>query len=407
MTARGQIKNGVGSYTLKSGAVRYRAVYRANGKVIEKGGFKTKGAAQAFVNQAKVSVDTGTHVSPSGGRKNFGKWAETWSASVIDVRESTRVRDQNYLKLYVLPTFAPMALRQIDHTAVAEWVAHLSRAGSKKGLPLAPATVHKAYQVMSKLMKAAVLAGLISRNPCTDVPLPKDDRDERRFLTPDELVRLEAAMHATDERYALIVPFLADTGLRIGEAAALRYRDLDIPAGTIFITQNLVEVNGSRAVIGAPKTRAGKRTVPTLTDEVGARISARALALGHGPDDYVWGGPRGGPLRPNNFRRRIWKPAVRLAGLQDPQPTPHSLRHTAITLWISAGVTNRLKLARWAGHESVAMIDKVYGHLLPDDSAEERRTLSALRAEAEAKAREATEPAPTPAPAKRHLRIVS
>lgn len=404
MTERGQVKNGVGSYKLKSGATRYRVIYRANGKVIEKGGFKTKGAAQAFVNQAKVSVDTGTHVAPAGGRKNFTKWVETWSASVIDVRESTSVRDQNYLKLYVVPTFGPMALRQIDHTAVAEWVADISRSGKKNGDPLAPATVHKAYQVMSKVMRAAVLAGLIQRNPCTDVPLPKDDRDERRFLTPDELISLEVALAVTDERYALIVPFLADTGLRIGELAALRYRDLDIPAGTVSITQNLVEVNGSRAVIGAPKTKAGRRTVPTLTPEVGARLAVRAVALGHGPDDYVFGGPMGGPLRPNNFRRRVWKPAVVLAGLEAPQPTPHALRHTAITLWISAGVTNRLKLARWAGHQSVSMIDKVYGHLLPDDSAEERQMLSNLRAEATAKRREKVQPEPV---AKRHLRIVS
>ena len=165
-------------------------------------------------------------------------------------------------------------------------------------------------------------------------------------------------------------------------------------AGTVNVRETFVEVRG-KATVNAPKTRAGRRVVPMLTDEIGERLQERAEQLGLGPDDYVWQGEDGGVLRPPLFRRRVWKPAVDVAGLDDPQPTPHSLRHTAVAHWIAAGVTDRLKLMRLAGHQSTAIIDTVYGHLLPFETTEERAALSALRAAAVANAGD------------RHLRVVS
>ena len=190
------------------------------------------------------------------------------------------------------------------------------------------------------------------------------------------------------------MPFLADTGLRIGEAAALRWKDIDVSAGTVHVRETFVEVRGT-ATVNQPKTKAGRRVVPMLTDEVGARLQGRAERLSLGSEDYVWRGEDGGVLRPRLFRRRVWKPALEIAGLDDPQPTPHSLRHTAVAHWIAAGVTDRLKLMRLAGHQSTAIIDTIYGHLLPFETTEERAALSAMRAAAVAKA------------GPRHLRVVS
>jgi integrase len=101
-------------------------------------------------------------------------------------------------------------------------------------------------------------------------------------------------------------------------------------------------------------------------------------------DGFVFVGPEGGPLRPQGFRKRVWGPAVRRAGLATPQPTPHSLRHTAIAIWIATGTTDAFKLQKWAGHRSIATIYRVYGHLLPTDASEQREGMSAMRAAARA-----------------------
>lgn len=146
--------------------------------------------------------------------------------------------------------------------------------------------------------------------------------------------------------------------------------------------------------LNPPKTRAGRRVVPMLTDEVAVQLDERAERLALGPDDFVWAGDDGGVLRPSLFRSRIWKPAIAVAGLADPQPTPHARRHTAVAHWIAAGVSGRLKLIRLAGHESTTIIDTVYGHLLPFETTQERAALSGLLAAAQARAGE------------RHLRAV-
>jgi integrase len=210
-------------------------------------------------------------------------------------------------------------------------------------------------------------------NPARGVRLPRIEDEEARFLSPAELLALE---HAMPQQWAVLVPFLADVGLRIGEAAGLRWRDVDTWQGIVTVRQVLFEVRG-QITMGPPKTRAGRRAVPTLTREIAQRLELVRGAR----DEFVFRSRSGGPLRPGSFRRRVWHPAVEAAELTAPVPTPHSLRHTAVAHWIAAGV-EPYKLAKWAGHRSVATIYRVYGHLLDTGATDEREALSAMRAAA-------------------------
>ena len=103
-----------------------------------------------------------------------------------------------------------------------------------------------------------------------------------------------------------------------------------------------------------------------------------------GPDDWLFAGPHCGALTAHNWRERVWHPAVKSAGLADPQPTPHALRHTAVALWIAAGVVEPLELSSYAGHSSVQVTYSVYGHLLPHDAEPVRAALEAIRKAAKA-----------------------
>jgi len=87
------------------------------------------------------------------------------------------------------------------------------------------------------------------------------------------------------------------------------------------------------------------------------------------PDDLVFPSPKGDVLRNGNFRRRRFDAAVEK--LQEnypelPKITPHSLRHTAASLAISAGATV-LAVQRMLGHASAAMTLDVYSDLFDDD----------------------------------------
>jgi integrase len=74
--------------------------------------------------------------------------------------------------------------------------------------------------------------------------------------------------------------------------------------------------------------------------------------------------PGGHPLRNSNFRRKIWMPAVRAAGLEG--LTPHGLRHTAAFLYIAVGTPPKV-VQRILGHGSIAITLDLYGHLYPDE----------------------------------------
>jgi integrase len=93
---------------------------------------------------------------------------------------------------------------------------------------LAPATVQKAYQLLGKVIAAAVDAGMLAQSPCRRVPLPRVEREQMRFLPPAQVAALADAI---DRRYRALVLVGAYGGLRIGELAGLRRSRVDLLRG--------------------------------------------------------------------------------------------------------------------------------------------------------------------------------
>ena len=122
---------------------------------------------------------------------------------------------------------------------------------------------------------------------------------------------------------------------------------------------SLAEVNG-RMILGPTKTHS-RRLVPVprfLCEDL------TALLTGKGPDDLVFTSRHGGPLRSQNFRRRVWLRAIQETGLD--RLCPHDLRHTAASLAVSSG-GNVKAVQRMHGHKSAAMTLDVYANLFSDD----------------------------------------
>jgi integrase len=332
--------------------------------------FDTKADARAYLSSVETDVHRGQYVDPAGGRVLFGEWAERWWSTTVNLRPSTRARDDSLYRNHIEPTFGAFPLAGIDHLGVCEWIAELSACG------LAPTTVHKCSQILAKVMRAAVDAGLIASSPCERQPLPKIERDEMRFLTPGEVARLADAI---GPGYRSLVLVGAYGGLRSGEMFGLRRERVDTLRARIDVAEVLVEVNGHHHV-GPPKTRAGRRSVPLprfVADELAAHLE--------GVDGLVFPAPQGGQVRASLFRRRVWHPAVEATGLEPLRL--HDLRHTAVAFWIAAGASPK-EIAARAGHTSVATVLDRYGHLLPGG---EEKVTDALDAMARQAARSSME----------------
>jgi integrase len=332
----------------------------------------TKADANAYLAAAETQIRRGAWIDPWAARMRFADWAEEWRASIVDLRPSTKARDLGYLERYVLPRFGELELGQIDHMAIRAWVAELSASG------LAPATTTKAAQLLGKIMKSAVQAGLLLKSPGDGVRLPRIERVEMRFLDASDVRALAAAI---DPRYKAAVLLAAYGGLRAGELFGLRAKRVDPLRRTVTIAETLVDVGG-HPYFGPPKTRAGHRTIP-LPRVAADPLAEHLAAYGRKPDDLVFTAPEGGPVQLNVWRRRFWAPAVRGAGLDHLRP--HDLRHTAVALWIAAGA-NPKEAATRAGHTSVSFTLDRYGHLFPGSEQRLNDALDLLAGEADAEA---------------------
>src|SRR5207237_2183983 len=156
---------------------------------------------------------------PQGTKVLTADWVDAWWATTVNLRPSSRARDEAYIRTHVLPAFGDLPLSAVTQLEVRAWVAELAAAGR------APATVQKAYQTLSKIFRGAVDAGLIAQSPCRRVALPRVEREEMRFLIPAEISDLAEAM---DPRYRAMVLFDAYCGLRLGELAGLRRSGVDL-----------------------------------------------------------------------------------------------------------------------------------------------------------------------------------
>ncbi|MGD0982773.1 MAG: site-specific integrase [Acidimicrobiales bacterium] len=310
--------------------------------------FATSAAAERCLASIETDQRRGEWTDPRLGRRLFGDFAAEWWRTTVDLRPSTRVRDEGYVNRYVLPRFGDCMLAEITQLDVRGWVADLSST-------LAPATVVKAARLLGKILTAAVDGRLIAVSPCKPLPLPRIEQHEMRFLSPAEVADLSDAI---DPRYRALVLVGAFAGLRIGELAGLKRSRVDLLRRRIDVAEVCVEAEG-HLYFGPPKTRAGRRQVPIprqVADELAMHIEHWA-----GPE-LVFTAPEGGPLRAGSWRRRFWQPAVARAGLAPLRP--HDLRHTAVALWIAEDA-NPKHIAALAGHTSVSFTLDRYGHLFP------------------------------------------
>jgi integrase len=110
-------------------------------------------------------------------------------------------------------------------------------------------------------------------------------------------------------------------GLRIGEALALRYEDVDLEQGTIRVERTLREGECS-----APKTSCSRRTL-SLPQRA---LEALARHCG-GRTGYLFATASGKPVDVSTFYLWSWRPALRRAGLPETL-TPHQLRHGTASL---------------------------------------------------------------------------
>ena len=252
-----------------------------------------------------------------------------------------------------------MQLQKLNRDTIRTHLAQLAKTGKANGSKggLAPASVRRVLAALSRAMNDAVESGLIVRNPAKGVtkrlPRPAPTSEVAQKAWNAEQLGAFLASVRSDRHYALWHLF-AMTGLRRGEALALRLADFDSVNESISITKSRVPLNRT-VVESAPKSEKGRRVVQL--DPNTAEILRQHIAGGEG--EYLFTNGSGQPLNPHSVSHRFVK-AVKAATL--PPLSLHGLRHTWASLALQAGVPAKVVQER-LGHASVAITLDIYSHI--------------------------------------------
>ena len=325
--------------------------------------------ARSFKAEMRLRKQRGDHVDPAAARIKFEVWADQFLEQKLSLRERTLDKYESALRSHLLPTFGQARVGGIRRSDVQSWVVSLKREG------YAPETIRGLYTILASMMKLAEEDGVIARSPCRRIELPPIVREEQRFLTTSEV---ESLAHEIVPRYRAVVYVAAYLGLRWQEVAGLKtkYVNLNSVPATLRVVSTIERARGRYSVVDLGKSRAARRTLKMpsfLRDMLSAHLDEFPNQL------WVFSARRGGFLRYDNFRTRIWDPSVQRAGLG--KVTFHELRHTAAAFMIDEG-GDPLQVKRRMGHEDIRTTLNSYGHLFPDREDElvaaldRRRTLA-------------------------------
>lgn len=224
--------------------------------------------------------------------------------------------------------------------------------------------------VINRIFKYAVLMDIINSNPFDKVIKPKSRQTQRKgnFLTKEELKEfLKLAQTATLSYFFPLVHLMSYTGLRQGEALALKWSDIDFENKKITVDKTAVRIK-EKQTLQTPKTKNSKRVIsidPTTLlilkswkkDQI--KIYFKNGKHFEGDENFIFTNQRGEWVHIHNFIRYF---NHFIADRKLKTITPHGLRHTHASLLFSAGVEPK-NISDRLGHSTVQITLDLYTHI--------------------------------------------
>lgn len=270
--------------------VRYRKPDRSQ---TDKRGFRTKRDAEQFAASIEVAKSKGEFIDATAARATVGELGKEWLATQSHLKASTARSVESAWRVHVEPHWGLRRVGDIRHSEVQTWLTEMARTRSAT-------TVKRSHGILSSILDRAERDRRIPSNPARGVKLPRKSQRKHVYLTHEQVALLanQAGEHGT------LVRFLAYTGLRWGEATALRVRDIDMLRRRVTVSENAVMVGGT-IVVGTPKTHRA-RSVPfpaSLAEEL-------AMLCGSKSRDSFLFGDGTNHVRPSDSRRGWFASAV-------------------------------------------------------------------------------------------------
>ena len=291
----------------------------------------------------------------------LGDWLVEWSNNALELSERKQTTKDLYRNLMKHISGHPIAKKELSKILPSHLDKFFKDLRAKE---LSPSTSRNLYAILSAVFKDAIRERKLSESPLTEVARPKRTKTEARYLTASEVRSI--LDNAGTLRYRTALQLIAATGLRRGEALALRWEDVDLVSRMLHVRATLARTNLGLNVT-PPKTDSAHRQVP-LTDAMVDVLKFHRIAHDQekaaGGNKYIDKGfvfatETGEPVDPRNLFRALTNAASR-AGINN--IGLHTLRHSAATTMLEKGVPIHV-VSRILGHSGINITVDIYGHV--------------------------------------------
>jgi integrase len=354
-----------------------------------KGGFPTRREASKWLTEQQGRLDKGEFIKPS--KLTYGAYLlEHWLPAVRSSkrRPSTVESYERITRRHVVPKLGHIPLQQLSGADLDRAYREMQTSGRLDGSGgLSGRSVAYIATIIHRSLMDAMTWGMVTRNVAEAVVNRPDSKPSREmsYWTAEQL-RTFLDQLSGDRLYPVVL-LLATTGLRRGEALALRWSDVDLDAGRLSVRRTLgavrdVDSGAHVPIFTEPKTAKGRRSVPLPAQTVAVLRAWRKtqaqerLMAGPGWQDngLTFTEPDGSPYHPDQFRKRF-ETRVARSGL--PYLRVHDLRHTYATLALQANKPVKV-VSEILGHASVSITYDTYSHVIPSMMEDAADTVAAL-----------------------------
>jgi integrase len=262
---------------------------------------------------------------------------ERWKVVVVPtIKTTTADYYQKILRAHVVPNFGKREVSSIGRYDIESFLAERAQMYSRN-------TLRGMRVSLGRLMSWAVACGWLEKNPCAGVKLPHAGKKVvRTVLKPSQVTAIAERL---DEPYSTLVLFLAVTGLRIGEAIGIKWRDFE--GDVLHISRRIYEGKSDTT-----KTKGSDRSLPI------PKVLLERMRL-LGGDDWVFRSREGTPVNPGNVLKRYVRPIVRELGIS--LGGWHDFRHTLTTGLLRSGASPKV-VSNILGHADVQITLDIYDH---------------------------------------------
>ncbi len=275
--------------------------------------------------------------APPKMEMSFRELAERWEKAEGSTMKATTLHHyKNALRAYVVPRFGERKITEINREDIQNFLAEKARKYSES-------TLRSMRVVLGLTLGWATNCSWLEKNPCSRVKLPKRTGGRRVTRTVLTAEQVNAIAEKLKEPYATLALFLAATGLRIGEALAIKWTDFR--GNVLHVTRRIYEGD-----VDAVKSKRSERKLP-----IDPILIARMEKLGEG--EWVFRSKTGTPMNQGNALKRHVRPAAEKLGIS--LGGWHDFRHTLSTKLRRSGVHPKV-VSDILGHKKVNLAMDVY-----------------------------------------------